>query len=460
MPARQALEWYLGCRRGYAVVPEDNGSLGEKRLELMPFGEDPMWPNLTCVPYREDAIPFCPQWHSCPRVHRLISLSDFDPSRLWDRKEERDSAAAFLTTHFHFNISDFPELMGAVFLVAPNPMFRELTSRMQQHEGAKGEHLYVKLSPRAGVSIDGLELSIYEERLHGDSSVARVRMKSPLLRIAFAQRTGAQRYEVFDSRRGVLHKCTRAPIGGFDFSVGIKSNSIREVEVPAVANRPAERYEVEASHIEATRFRLGDKPLASALGRLHRSSISRDEHRAEMALKQRWFDDEVDNATNVLRTLLHAAKNEVMIVDPYFAAVDLQRFVPAVHNASVPVQLLASTKLMYKDDIFPERKKWEVLEEQLIRLRKTPEMNGVMVRVMKGSSEPDIHDRFFVIDNRVWILGSSLNQFGGRGTMLVELPYPRPIRERLNAVWADAIAFDVWIKRRKGIPDSSGGATA
>jgi hypothetical protein len=46
-------------------------------------------------------------------------------------------------------------------------------------------------------------------------------------------------------------------------------------------------------------------------------------------------------------------------------------------------------------------------------------INPVSVRVMSG--ERPIHDRFLIVDEKVWHLGSSLNAFGTRGTMLIEL---------------------------------------
>lgn len=59
-----------------------------------------------------------------------------------------------------------------------------------------------------------------------------------------------------------------------------------------------------------------------------------------------------------------------------------------------------------------------------------------------------MHDRFLVVDVSVWLLGSSLNEFGSRGTMLVALPEPDAVTRRIEQAWTQAVPLEVWLARR------------
>ena len=60
-----------------------------------------------------------------------------------------------------------------------------------------------------------------------------------------------------------------------------------------------------------------------------------------------------------------------------------------------------------------------------------------------------IHDRFLVIDDRVFLLGSSLNRFGDRGTMIVQLHAPEIVREELLRELNDGKALHQWLAERR-----------
>jgi hypothetical protein len=83
-----------------------------------------------------------------------------------------------------------------------------------------------------------------------------------------------------------------------------------------------------------------------------------------------------------------------------------------------------------------ELRQLERLRDELKAAVERRDLNATEVRVMGGKSSA-IHDRFLLVDERVWLLGSSLNEFGSRGTMLVELPLPSRIVSKLDDAWND-----------------------
>jgi hypothetical protein len=75
-------------------------------------------------------------------------------------------------------------------------------------------------------------------------------------------------------------------------------------------------------------------------------------------------------------------------------------------------------------------------------------MNPVSVRVMSGSPPP-LHDRLVTVDDEMWMLGSSLNAFGSRGTMLLRVLDPTPVMIDVQRLWDDAQDFGSWLTERR-----------
>jgi hypothetical protein len=83
-----------------------------------------------------------------------------------------------------------------------------------------------------------------------------------------------------------------------------------------------------------------------------------------------------------------------------------------------------------------------------------PLVNPVEVRVALGRRAP-IHDRFVVIDDRVWLVGSSLSELGARGTVVVQLQDPAPVLALIQQVWdTEAIPLRAFQERRASGADT------
>ena len=156
--------------------------------------------------------------------------------------------------------------------------------------------------------------------------------------------------------------------------------------------------------------------------------------------KQHWFRGDIREAEEAIHTVLASAKSRAMVVDPYFSADDVDLWLPSVAARGAAVQVLTSKAGLRQIKL--EGLKNALLEkEHLTRLKSklgvpTRDLNPTTLRVMRGDQSP-IHDRFIVVDDRVWLLGSSLNAFGKHGTMLVELPLPAEVLPKLERVWTE-----------------------
>jgi hypothetical protein len=450
LSAERARRWYLGCRQGTAVLPEDDGRLPDddapdaRRVQLADLGEEPPWPNLVCVKDKEEVVPFCPQWHDCPRVHHLIPLLDLDLKKLWSKEQEREKAVAFLSERLHFELREYPEYWGSVHLVAPNPVFRKVEVRRERDSREIRTATVVRFHPRAEKALDGLDLSIRDDRPSGLGTLCRVPLHQPMIRLAFDHSTILHSEMVQDRERGMLLASKTGGFrGGINFSVMVGPTPTRIVQVPG--GKP---YEVPLQVPASGHISVGgsDQP-PQASSRLQAASFARGKR--GRAGGQRWFHGAEEEARLALRELLYDANRDVLIVDPYFGAAELNSFAPAVGKIDVPVFVLGSSMhLINKVAKGAEVENWEPLLVQLQHITSQPYANKISTRVMEGKESP-IHDRFFVVDDRIWLLGSSLNKFSIRGTVMVELPDPAPIREKLFEAWHQAEEFEIWTAGRK-----------
>jgi len=445
--ARRALEWYRACRIGQAVLPENDGAIpeaehaGTKRLKLAEMGEEPLWPTLVSASEDSDTLPFMPQWINCPRTHHLLPLADFDLNALWSDDEQKE-ARVWLEGRLHFKIGDYREYWGSVHLIAPNPIYREFDVRLQPRVPPM-ESVLLEFQPRMGKSLEGLEVDFREKDPWGVTASERAKVQSPLLRVNLSREVNAVMEDVWDPRRGFLQLGSEAHtfIQSVQFGLGFVQRTIIDASGDA--------YEVMRSGAPEMSVVGAPHKVAPARMRMVVAHEAREKRRVAGAHDQRWFREQKEDARDLLRSLLNEANREVLVIDPYFGAKELIGFTLAVGRHDIPIRILSSAEVLKEDATKgSEIEKGDQLLDALRQLKGHERMNPFEIRVMPGE-RPAIHDRFLAIDNCIWLLGSSLNEFGARGTMMLALPDPDAVRSDLAKAWDESEDLDVWVEQRK-----------
>lgn len=446
LPARDALDWYLACRIGNAVLPWGKRS----PVKLADLGEEPPWPTLISASDDSTALPFKPQWIHCPRTHHLLPLVDFDLGQLWS-EEEKEKAQGWLEDRLHFELEKYPEYWGSVHLVAPNPVYREMRARLQRRE-PPAESVLVRFKPRAGKSVEGLELVFREKDPWGVTASRRATVVSPLMRMNFNREVNAVMEDVWDARRGLLEASSNAYsfMKTFKLDLGFTRKVVVQMQ--------GQPYEVMRSG-RVKRSTAGVlRKIGGARSRLLGAHFARRKRATAEGQDQRWFKDQNEEARNLLRSLLNAATSSVLLVDPYFGAEELGEFMLAVGREDIPIHILsASSELRKPISDGSTLPRGDQLLDTLRQLRAHEQMNPFEIRVMRGK-KPDVHDRFLAVDKSIWLLGSSLKEFGSRGTMMIALPDPDAVRDDLLKAWNDAEVLETWVERRSR--EKTGGKSA
>jgi hypothetical protein len=442
VPADRGVQWFDETEEGVCIRIGRDGGLPDSRdpaalrFTTATLAPEPPRPAVVAPTIR---VPFGADWHCTPRVRHLIATTDV---RGRFSAGERLAIAKWLGTELHLDLELLPEFWGSVHLIAPNPIFRSLRFRLDCDDKGQSSHVYA-IAPRSGRTVAGLQLIVEEERTAGLGVVASVRLTDAVTRLPVPTTPGSLRERVVDPARGILWDSPFRALGvGFAISVDL-SAAVRTV---TATRHDEEAYSV--SLVGGLRNEVrheGRAPLPAATV-LHQASMERN-RRQRGAEQQRWFRNRSSDGIKALRDVIGKVKNEVLICDPYFGGDDVRRLVLAIADPAVPVQILASAMHLHREraDGVTEGR---YLNERLAEAMRAPPMNPTEIRVVTGAKAA-IHDRFLWLGDRLWMLGSSVNRFGNRGTLMVVAPDHEPVLEDLKQVWTGSPTLAQWLAERR-----------
>ena len=469
--AEEVLDWYLAARAGSVALEAPNSESGDSASkghvpdEKVRFFEEPRWPGFVLAVEDQDAIPFLADWYRCPRVHHLLqgSCPVLETLTERDRKTVRD----LLLETLHVDCDEYPEFVGSLHLVLPNPVLRHAGHRLADRPNeAGGESVLVRLRPRSKCNASDMKIALFETRATGVGSSVLVAAEGPLTKIDLEGEVDHIAIGVLCPVRGLVYLHRPA---SFIQKISINMNVItgtRDVRLTDDKGRVRDKYTVDVVGADRE-IEIGDAPPPSARQLLHRAKHRRETRRLARRQDQAWFSGNPEDAIRFIRGIVGRTSNRILIVDPYFGHEALLKVVMAVSNYKARVLALSSQmhlktrvenrKDKTEDGAEPsttaatgttERTLGHVLMETIAMVQAKPMTNPIEVRAMPYSKRPLIHDRFLAVDQQVWALGSSLNNFGKRGTIAVKLPDPEPVLAELLATWDVSEELGEWLQRK------------
>jgi hypothetical protein len=439
------LDWFDSAASGRVVRPNPDGSMppvADRSPTFAPSALDPepRAPNLLTSALR---VPFSADWQFCPRVRHLIAGDDVC-STLWPPNEFA-LARDWLTDEMHFPWGEFPEYWGSVHLIAPNPVFRSLMRGPLDR--SSGLVCPFGLELRRGMTCHELELEFESRRTTGVGYTLRKEFETPLLRLVLPDEPGKVFERVHDRRRGLLYECGPLIL---EYQFSLRTNLVseeRRVQIPPRSGQAATNYSVPLRGGFSNSALIGEPPREHvAATRLAQAAA--DRHRRNIGLSaQKWFREQAAHAQEEFRRLIGGASGSLFLVDPYFGGDDLLMLL-AVQDSSVSLEVLVGAKHLRERHPTLAGQEADHLDRRIAEVQAAGRMNPLTVRVMEGA-EPAIHDRLLFIGKELWMLGSSLNAFGTRGTIMVRVPDPQPIFADVLDVWNSSQDFPAWLAVRR-----------
>lgn len=448
LPVVDAIAWHDSLRQGQAVVPNHIFPIAASRL-----APEPDYNGFTVLP---DPPPFSPAWHSKPRLHRLVPMDALaEPvQELCDganKVEAAIRAREWLHQHIHFDLLAYDDWLGSGVLVAPNPLVRYCGVGIADRSTA-GETIEVVAMPRRGADLSSLNLTIEEVRADARAWRANGTLNAlGRFRATAPSQVEAVRHELFCKLRGLLDY-----EGPYRFIRSVTVSSAaqghrREVAPPRRLPSASPRW-VDVRPQPA----LPPEPPPTALRQLEELRRARNERfgnsrPAEAPRVQRvvqLLENDRDETVRWIRGLIATARSEVLFVDPYLDADDLQEFATAASYQGVAIRGLINPRpgrnrrFDVNGDLFGDR-----MLEQIDALQEPAQGFGdIDIRV---STSRRLHDRFLQVDDTVWHSGHSFNQMGnGEISLMTLVAEPAETREVLAQVFAEAEPFETyWAKR-------------
>ena len=452
LPLVDAIAWYGTLKQGQAVVPGRSVMVTASGL-----APEPDYNGFAILP---DPPAFSPTWHGRPRLHRLVPMEALAQPVV----ELRDGAAEveafvrareWLRQHVHFDLLAYDDWLGSGVLIAPNPLLRYCGARIADRSAA-GETIEVGGMPRRNANLATLKLTVEELRA-GAPAWRAEGIPNALGRFRAPARSevAAVRHDLFCSVRGLLDH--EAP--GFFFrsvSVGhVAQGRQRQVAPPrrtpsakprTVHVRPAPAPSVE--------------PLPTALRQLEKLQRARAERIGDLRPAEeplvrrtvRLFEHDREEAIAWVRALIASARSQILFVDPYLDADDLQEFATAASHQGVAIRGLINPRpgrnhrADANGDLFGDQMLAKIME-----LRDAAqEFGDIDIRVSKNRR---LHDRFLQVDDVVWHSGHSFNRIGsGEISLMTLVAEPAEAREMLAEVFAEADPFETYWAARLIVP--------
>lgn len=447
LSVRDAIEWYRACASGKGVIPpmahERSANPEGFVLDLPALGEEPPWPTLALDEKDEywDGARF---WGARPGGTRRHQLVSEDPEFAFGGWPEglRRKAREWLRSQLAIDLFERPRLLGSIHLVLTNPVFGQVMLRLN---GEDRRQVFVSIQTWPGKPLPGLTARVREERAIGRAVDEAVALNGRHVTLQFPHEPHLLNLLIESDGHGPLFASgTRVFIRQISTSIGIVGTR-RSVSVPGRSRaRGPEVYTVDVATSTET-VTVGDRALPSALATLLREEAELQGRRDAQKLGQHWFQGETDEATSFVRNLIGGVRQDALIIDPYFGYTELLRFACASRTSGTTVRILTSNEHLGRAPGVGALSAAGMLRKAVAEVVAKDRTMALQVRVAPGAKAP-IHDRFVVADQRdVWLLGSSLNEFGTRGTTAVRLPYGAAVRVALEACWGTSPGLDEWI---------------
>ena len=474
MTAQKAVDWYRSDLESFLTpVPEQGPRPSDgKPLQASQWLDLPHWPVLG-VRYDEahdffngstNYLPFTVS--ELTQFHRRLTADDKwaveKSGSLGELIFHSPDAVDFLQQRLHINFYDYPEYLGGMCLLVPNTQVQEvklfLARSNQGHES-----LAIQVIAKQGKDLKNL--SVIHTAIQDDVLTHCQYYSVPssgLLLIPHKGKLHQAGLVLSHEKHGVL---LQQPLTSFfrQMSSRVNISSIGNlISAPSTDknNAPVTTYTA-TDYLNNNVTVIGEGPDA-VKERIARSSGTRSLRRQSKRYEQQWFSaGDREEALRFVRGKLVSARRRIIIVDPYFDKLQIKQLLYAVPQGDCDVNILTNA------DVFKGSKKKQYCKQEknnsdgLTRLQKVEEfkvalaqllgthrLNNLTVLVAEHE-ESKFHDRFLIVDDTAWLLGSSLNSLGTQPTMIIRIPNPQVVITEIIALMEKSEPLDYYFKRLK-----------
>lgn len=333
--------------------------------------------------------------------------------------------------HLNFDLAKMTEHLGNIYLCACNPYLREYDLSLLDYD----RDLLISLEERDGKTIIGNRLVLEEDRAGNPGfNIERI-ISNRLERIELPHFPAKLITKIYDANGYLIENHTGVWTNlsiGMQVQTAVLNLTVQDGDKTKTMEIP--KYSAEKP-IAIGKY---DTTLTWYLKNQQRAREIQDlEDRKEFIFFS-GSDADKEKARTIVGEIINKANKRCIFLDPYFGAVDLY-FVYILKSVSIPVQIISSAAHLgnkIAKDVSTTHA--DLLLKELDEFRQKFTYQRIECKVLKGSNKSPLHDRYIVIDEAVYLLGSSFNEFGSRATTLVKVVAPEQMIRKALDWWADA----------------------
>ena len=220
----------------------------------------------------------------------------------------------------------------------------------------------------------------------------------------------------------------------FDITTGIMETRVlpkNDKDGKIVGYRSTNKYISEKYHVGKTAPNLSSYFKSAADLNVWEQEMKKEAVYIEHGKDENEVADSVNKAQATVREIINKARKECYVCDVFFGAAEVSTFLCDVQDIGVDVRILSSKETGNKANAKALKAAIDALNEAIGR-------EQMKCRVLRGDDAP-LHDRFIIADDKVWSIGTSLNQIGTKSTFIarVHASAAKKIKAEVEKWWND-----------------------
>ena len=436
------------------------------------------WPSFTLSKRDDDrGRPFIADaWDVC-RMHQIFP--EKREQFLLDFMSEK-AVGAWLEQYLTWNICIYPELIGGINLVLPNPYYRtklvhmvpalsgesdisggtDVHGRMGQDgistkncgevdtESASTDSVKIDFQKRAEVEIPELKIVSFEMTYFGILACGETILTADSVTIPLAGR--AEKFGFYvEATEGIIdYEFFNGFWKGFTLDI-FTGYATKEVHKPGKNEmRIVDVY----SHFNTSKYNENEPEIEK---RFHDAEILRLRNRKVKESGFKTFYNDHEGAERFLQQLIGRAHKSVMIVDPYYSTTELFDYAVHVSVVGMSVSIVTSADHLKSksriEDVYPDGTEPLIGDEFKAQLDHYREWESGNLSAFVMTGDAAIHDRFLLVDDDAWFCGGSFNEVGHRLSCIIKIPDARIIHNQITEIInSDRVKeFNIWYQNWK-----------
>ena len=305
------------------------------------------------------------------------------------------------------------EYWGAIFVCFGNLYLRKVDMEL----GAMRRNILVHIVPRKGRSIENGTMELIDERPFGTGFHVMEKITSERFVVSIPNEPELLRYRIYSEDGELIAESANHFLKKIHFTMAIGGHK-------RIFDINGTKKEIDVKSYE--HFAVGDETVD------YRKIIAEQEKKRSLELLEAqrnfvYFPGEraggrgvVEKAKAILQEIIETAEDRCIICDPYFSARDYIDYGIHVTSSSLTLKIITSEAFLVQpmsdtDSTWQGKCLYDVLSDAVPKI-------PIECYVLLGRDKSPLHDRFIIIDENAYLLGSSLSEFGKRATTLYKVP--------------------------------------